>query len=91
MAHNGVYDYLVNKLTIYQPLLLDKTSLFNEIGSYVLTIPPTALMVSADAVTIANMASNFGIDFADYLNYINTTILPLFNEATNVTVGNTYP
>lgn len=91
LNHRGVYEYLISILAIYQPLLLDKTTLFNEIGNYVLTIPPTAFMVSADVVTIANMAASFGIDFNDYSNYLNTVIVPLFNAATNAVVSGTYP
>jgi len=86
-----VYTYLISILAVYQPLLINKQLLFNEIDQYILTIPPTQLMVTADVVTIASFAASFGINYNDYFNYITTVIQPQFNASTVTSIEGVYP
>ena len=76
IEHN-YYDYIINKLEIYQPILLDKLSLLNEINSYLLN---RIILTDIDVSKIAKMAETYQINYNDYYGYIRTKIVPLYNN-----------
>jgi hypothetical protein len=83
-----MYGHVVNVLRIYQPLMLDKIVLFDQIITYILEIPPGQFMTVSDAVAIASIAATFGIDENAYFNYIINDILPEFNSLTSTAIIN---
>lgn len=79
IIRNTIYDTVVNSLLPFQPLLLDKLSMFNEINRYINKKPPTQLFNLTDATALANIATTYGINNTDYYNYLITYILPEYN------------
>lgn len=77
---NTIYDLVVNGLRPFQPLLLDKLSVFNEINRYINRKGPTDLFTLIDATNIATLVAAFSIDFTDYYNYLVANILPEYNN-----------
>ena len=85
---NGFFDFVYDRLQFYQPSLLNKILLFNEIYDYFKKIPRDSLMTNIDAINVANMVVKYGINFDDYYNYILTEILPKFNEEITNPINN---
>lgn len=79
-ADNGFFDFIYETLEFYQPSLLNKILLFNEIYEYTSNIPRNEFMTTVDVANIANMVVNYGINYEDYYNYLLTEILPTFNS-----------
>ena len=74
-------DFINKKLAIYQPLLLNKMTLYDKICKYIKNIPKNKYMEEIDVFNIAELARQCGINYDDYSNYIKNTIGPQYNSA----------
>jgi len=76
---NKLFENVQQKLEIFQPLLLNKLLLFNEIHVYLTDISSCKFMQEQDIVNISLMAQKYGIDYSIFYNYIDSIIKPQYN------------
>lgn len=81
LLNQQIFDYIYDKLIKYQPLLLNKIALYDEISRYIETISEKKSMSEDNIVHIANLAQKYGINYDDYYNYININIKSLFDSS----------
>lgn len=90
-VENGLYDFVFGKLSVYQPLMLNKMVLAEEIYKYLTAIPQNQFMTKKDAKHVATLAKSYGIQCKDYYRYIMNNIFVPFNNAKTETLLDPYP
>jgi hypothetical protein len=92
MMTKGIYDYslmnnqlqyIMEKLSKYQPLLLNKLSLSNEINTYIKNFSKNKYLNDDNIDYISKLANNYGINYNIYKNYLVEQIMPLYNNNQN--------
>jgi len=88
---NEFFEFVFTRLAVYQPLMLDKIILGNEIYDYLINIPRDQRMTTRDSKHVARLAAAHGINFKDYYGYIMDNIFVPFNQATTDHISDPYP